>query len=199
MIVNDIRPSEWHPPVYIISGEQGEGKTTFLLEILGILTENYVKISGVAAPGYFQHGIRSGFSVLDLATGKSEELCSVKPSFASKKHGCYYFRSEAISFGCRALLKPMSSGQIDLLVIDEVGRFELEGAIWADCIDHIVGTAYPPMIWTVRCSLIKAVSKRWPVTKKVIFRVGSVRNEEFISDIMKEIIIYRSYKQGYVK
>jgi len=183
----------WQSPLYIISGEQGEGKTSFLIDILEKLAESGARIRGIAAPGYFKDGLRSGFSILNLETGISEELCSVTPSEGSEKHGRYFFKPEGLFFGYKALLNPITPGKADLLVIDEVGRFELEGAVWSNSINQILKMPYPPMIWTVRESLVDVVTKKWPVTRTIVRRVASINHEEFISDLKDEIMYYRSY------
>jgi len=187
-------PVDRQPPVYIISGERGEGKTGFLMEILAELSGKGVRVRGIAAPGHIRGGARSGFSVLDLATGMSEELCSVTPSLGCEQHGIYYFRPEGLSFGYRALSPPVP-GKTDLLVIDEVGKFELEGAVWAGCIDRLVGMPYPPMIWTVRRSLVDAVAERWPTTRQIVVEVGSAGHEAVIRDLLEEVGIYRSVRE----
>ena len=56
--------SDWKPPRFIITGEQGEGKTTLLLKILAELTSQGIRMPGMAAPGYFNETIRSGLIFL---------------------------------------------------------------------------------------------------------------------------------------
>lgn len=184
--------SAWHPPLYIITGEQGEGKTTFLMNILAELAEKGVMMSGIVAPGYFKDGLRSGFSLTNLATGKSTELCSVTPSPDSKYYGRYFFRSEGISFGCKAILDPHEQGKHDLLIIDEVGRFELNGAMWADCINCLMSMLYPPMIWTVRRCFVDEVAKRWPIPRTIVVDISLVSQAEIIRDLLEEVRVFRS-------
>lgn len=85
---------------------------------------------------------------------------------------------------------PQDTG--DLLVIDEVGRFELKGEIWADCISHLTLMPPTPMIWTVRRFFVDAVIAKWPMTRTIIIELGSVSKEKIIRDIMEEVRISRS-------
>lgn len=185
-------PTVWQPPVYIIAGEQGEGKTTFLMDILDELQGRGVCMNGIVAPGYFHEGLRSGFSLVDVATGISKELCSEYPSPDSEQHGRYYFQKTGISFGNRAILGLLEEGNTDLLVIDEVGRFELNGALWAGAIDRIMGMHHPPMIWTIRRSFVDAVLRKWPIKRTVVVDIGSSSPSGIIPDIMREVSIFRS-------
>ena len=188
---NDIRiPVSRQPPVYIISGEQAEGKTTFLMEILDNLRNEGVRMRGIVAPGYFQDGTRSGFSVVDVGTGISEELCSTTPDAGSERHARYYFKPEGLSFGNRAILD-FNPDTTDILVIDEVGRFDIQGAVWGGSIDKLVEQPHPPMIWTVRREFVGMVTKRWPI-RSAVRELGSVSSEKFTDDVMREIRIYQS-------
>ena len=43
------------------------------------LITHQIHVRGIVAPGYFTNGVRSGFSVIDVATGTGMELCSDVP------------------------------------------------------------------------------------------------------------------------
>jgi nucleoside-triphosphatase len=160
------------PPVFIITGEQGQCKTTFLHQVLGLTVGANVRVRGIIAPGHVRDGRRSGFTLVDLATGEHEELCSIDPDPRCEVHGRFYFRPEALAFGRRALAPP-DPRSTDLLVVDEVGRFELQGAVWADRLDRLVGHPHPPMIWTVRRRLLHTVVERWNIKNAVVVDVGA--------------------------
>lgn len=175
------------PPVYIITGEQGEGKTTFLTEILTILGREALCIRGIIAPGYVTDGLRSGFSLTDLGRGISEELSSTTPAPGGTYLGRYYFRPEGIAFGERAILTPHDDTKTDLLVIDEVGRFDVQGSLWGPCIDRLEETMNPPMIWTVRREFVPLVTSRWPRFPPVIIELKTRSAASVAGEILREI------------
>ncbi|MCK9319515.1 nucleoside-triphosphatase, partial [Methanoculleus sp.] len=129
-------------------------------------------VRGVLAPGHVRDGRRSGFTLVDLATGRHEELSSIDPDPRCEVHGRFYFRPEGLLFGRRALAPP-DPRETDLVVIDEVGRFELQGGVWAEQIDRLVALPHPPMIWTVRRRLLDTVIDRWKITNPVVVDVGA--------------------------
>jgi len=159
-------------PVFIITGGQGQCKTTFLHLVLGLIVGLNVRVRGIIAPGHMRDGRRSGFTLVDLATGEHEELCSVDPDPRCEAHGRFYFRPEGLAFGRRALAPP-DPRETDLLVIDEVGRFELQGGVWAEQLDHLLAHPHPPMVWTVRRRLLDTVVERWKITNPVVVDVGA--------------------------
>ena len=186
---------DWHPPVYVITGDPCEGKTGFLMKVLAGLNRENLKIRGFVAPGRFTDNVRSGFSLIDLSTGESEELCSSARYPECRQFGRFYFRKEGLSFGYRALSPLRAGGDTDLLVIDEIGLFELKGEVWSRCLDRIVSMPHPPMIWTVRRSLLDAIGRRWPVRRQIVIELDHVSPETWSCEIKKEIAIFRSQQR----
>lgn len=182
----------WQPPVYIVTGGQGEGKTTFVQKVIAGLLECGVKCRGIVTPGYYRDDVRTGFSVTDLATGIFRPLCSDTPLPGCEQHGRFYFLPEGLGLGYSALAVPFVPGSADVLVIDEVGRFELKGEVWAGCIDRITSAPYPPMIWTVRTDKVDEVLRRWPVPRHVIVGIGSASHEDVVRELVNEAGMYRS-------
>ncbi|MCK8518501.1 nucleoside-triphosphatase [Methanoculleus sp. 7T] len=177
-------------PVFIITGEQGQCKTTFLHLVLGLTVGLNVRVRGVLAPGHVRNGRRSGFTLVDLATGEHEELCSIDPDLRCEVHGRFYFRSEGLAFGRRALAPP-DPRETDLVVIDEVGRFELQGAVWADQIDRLLALPHPPMIWTVRRRLLDTVIQRWTIGNPIVVDVRNASVMATASDVMDAVWEWR--------
>jgi nucleoside-triphosphatase len=159
-------------PVFIITGGQGQCKTTFLHLVLGLTVGLNVRVRGVISPGYVRDGRRSGFTLVDLATGEHEELSSIDPDPRCEAHGRFYFRPEGLAFGRRALAPP-DPRETDLMVVDEVGRFELQGGVWAEQLDRLTAHPHPPMIWTVRRRLLHTVVERWNIQNPVVVDVGT--------------------------
>lgn len=178
-------------PVYIITGDPGEGKTTFLIDMVASLKRNDMRICGFVAPGYFREGVRSGFSLTDLEAGATQELCSSIPAPGSEKHGRFYFHKAGLEFGYRSLVPALIPGNADLAVIDEVGWFELNGSVWSACLDTLVNSFHPPMLWTVRRTLIDEVISHWEIQRPVVIDPAMVHKGSIINDILIEIKGYR--------
>lgn len=177
-------------PVFIITGEQGQCKTTFLYQVLGLITGLELRLRGVIAPGHVRNGRRSGFTLVDLASGRQELLCSTDPSPGCEVHGRFCFRPEGLALGRKAL-SLQGTGETDLLVIDEVGRFELQGAVWAGQLDRLCTLPHPPMVWTVRRRLLDTVIERWSLEDPVIVDVGAAGVLSAASGVMDAVWEWR--------
>ena len=177
-------------PVFIITGGQGQCKTTFLHLVLGLTVGLNVRVRGVISPGHVRDGRRSGFTLVDLATGEHEELSSIDPDPRCEVHGRFYFHPEGLAFGRRALAPP-DPRETDLMVIDEVGRFELQGGVWAEQIDRLVALPRPPMIWTVRRRLLDTVIDRWGIANPIVVDVATASVMETAGDVMDAVWEWR--------
>ena len=102
------------------------------------------------------------YEIQNIQTGKTLPLASRGFIENWNKTGNFYFNPEAILFGNKILTDP---GLIknDLIVLDEIGPFELDGKIWADSVSHLIITSDCPMILVVRnkfCLLYTSPSPR---------------------------------------
>ena len=73
-----------------------------------------------------------------------------------------------------------------IMVIDELGPFELKGQGWARAMDKLQQYCQGPMIWVVRESLIDDMLQRWPVNDYTIIRAGDQKPQEII-DLLRQI------------
>lgn len=87
---------------------------------------------------------------------------------------------------------PVYEKRTDLVVIDEVGRFELSGAMWAESIDQLCTMDHPPMIWTVRKEFIDAVYKKWTENTWIVADIKTMSQSILTSHIISEV---REYQQ----
>jgi len=164
-------------PIFIISGEQGEGKTTTLENVMQLLITKGVPVKGFTAPGKWKDNLRSRFFIKDLAGGESKLLCQNKPEMGFLKTGRFYFNLKGIEYGEQILLaaKPQ-----ELLVIDEVGMFEIKGYIWGPVLQQIVSSKKYPLIITVRKSFVDEVIRHFKINYAFVF--GLHENPEDISE-----------------
>ena len=63
----------------ILRGDTGSGKTTLATAVVASLRDRGHTVSGILAPGLLEHGRRTGFDVVDLATGESTPLARETP------------------------------------------------------------------------------------------------------------------------
>jgi nucleoside-triphosphatase THEP1 len=146
------------PPVHIVTAGRGEGKTTLVSDVVERLRSNGVRVGGVLAPGTWHDGTRAGFDVVDLQSRQRETLCS-RADRDGESVGGFRIRPDGLAFARRALGRGTLAG-CAIVVVDEVGPWELAGQGYAAQLDAL-RDAGVPLLLVVRDGLVEEVCARW--------------------------------------
>jgi nucleoside-triphosphatase THEP1 len=163
--------------VFILTGAQGSGKTTFLLKLAAALARRNISVGGILAPVVLQHGKRLGYDVQDIASGQQSPLCRIGMGTEELRAGPFAFLNQGITLGEDALITAAAARK-PVVVIDEVGPLELSGKGWSNAMPRILTRAGSVAILVVRPSLIGHVTDHWQITPETTWDVAHVTVEE---------------------
>ncbi len=166
--------------VFILTGAQGAGKTGRLIEVIDILLDAGIFVHGFYAKGYWDKNVRSRFDLVDIQSGKSALLCSDKLRKSFDLYGRFYFNPETINWGNKLLLTESGRQKI-LAVIDEVGRFEVNGLVWASALEKVLEKQFPVLL-VIRDIFVDDVIRKFGFVPDLIFSV-----ETDAGDISRQI------------
>ena len=152
--------------VLIITGEQGEGKTSLVQKILALPPLKPLNFAGLYCAGVWQKGERDHYLVVDIQSSKSALLCERSGPPSEIQSGRYNFREVGLTFG-RNILQQTLQAQPDLVIVDEIGHLELNGSGWAAELKALVDQQQT-MVWTIRPTLLDRVIAKWPVRYRLI-------------------------------
>ena len=158
--------------IFILTGTQGSGKTTFLKNLVEYLRKENILIGGIIANGFWENNVRTGFDLEDILTGEKILLCQTNPTEGWEKFRRFYFNPEGFTFGNK-VLNPVNIAKADIIVIDEVGPFELEGKGWTPAIKSLLKTIEKPMIWVVRESLTEDIIAHFKIDDFDVIDINS--------------------------
>ncbi|MCK4664523.1 MAG: DUF2478 domain-containing protein [Bacteroidales bacterium] len=186
-LLNTIKKQEnGNPKIFIITGERHQGKTTFVRQIVTKLKEKEFSVKGFLSEAIFTDGERTGYVLKDIETNKSVEICNINGNSDWNKTGCYYFNPDGIQFGYDILdIKKIKNS--DIIVIDEIGKFELNNEGWKKAIDNLLINSKIPMIWVVRKSLVSDVITKWNLSVVEIFDIKKNKIEDIIEKQVKKV------------
>ncbi len=171
--------------IIIISGKQGGGKTTLLQEMIVGLNKLGMRISGILAEGYWKNQKRDYFELINIKSNTRLLYCQREPKEGWEKLKHFYINPDGQKFG-EAALDPEYLDDSDIIVIDEVGPFELKGKGWANSIDNLLKKLPDRiMIWVVRRSLLDEVSNHFKIQPFKIFHIEEVCSENVIKFILE--------------
>ncbi len=152
--------------VVIVTGNQGDGKTTLIKELIGSNELQTRSFAGFYTEGTWVDDERDHYHIVDLKTGKSTLLCERSEPVSELRAGPFNFRKEGIEHGLNILQK-VKINRHTIVVIDEIGHLELHDDGWAEYIQKFIDQGQA-MIWTVRPALLDSVLSKWPVQASVI-------------------------------
>lgn len=117
-----------------ITGKPGTGKSTLIKELIEEVKKREKKIAGIFSPEIREHGIRKGFEIIDLASGKREIMAHVK--FSTPYVSKYGVSVENIEKIVQEFMHSFSSAEY--IFLDELGPMESKSKKFQSLIEKIL-------------------------------------------------------------
>lgn len=149
--------------VLLLSGNIGEGKSGMLQVLMEGLRADGRRVTGILSPAVLQDGRRIGYDLVDVASGRRTELSRIndRPGLAGRPSvGNFAFTPEGLHCGQEAL-SPTAAAGADVVMVDEVGPWELRDQGWAGRLYELTLETETPMIWVVRSDIVTQVCEHW--------------------------------------
>jgi len=170
----------------VVTGNTGTGKSTLVRGAVGLLRDQGFRVGGILAPGLIEDGRRTGFDIVDLRTGESTALAR-EHGEADGPHARwsrFAFRPDGLDLGRRAL--GPAADDTDVVIVDEVGPFELSGGGWAPSLDRLAAGYAGTLVLVVRESVVDAVRARWGSPDTVVCEVTGTSAEALAALIVTD-------------
>jgi nucleoside-triphosphatase len=127
------------PQNFFITGLPKAGKTVLLRRLIRALRAQGLTVGGLISPEEKHHGTRTGFYVMDIASGRIGRLADT----GSDGPKVSKYHVDVKSFESVAIPAMESYESCDVFVIDEVGPMELKSARFSDLLDGILDSDTP--------------------------------------------------------
>ena len=129
-----MKPSEPHHNIFIVTGKVHSGKTTFLSRLTDRLRMEHIAMAGFLSHGAFSENRRSSFTLVNIQNGAQILLATIEKCEGWIPFGSFFFNPEALREGEKIIRKGLDQ-RTDLVVLDELGPFELEGGGWTGILE----------------------------------------------------------------
>jgi len=156
--------------IFIVSGAIGEGKTSWLIKLTGLMREKGITTGGILALRITHDGIATGYDISDISSGMRTPFLRLT---GSETMGVERFSvsEEGLAAGQRAL-DPYANSKMDVVIVDEAGPLELRGMGWSNRIDELINNTRATVIIAVRKNLTGAVIDKFRIPEAQIIDVG---------------------------
>jgi len=168
--------------VIIIYGKKGEGKTSLARKLAALLRQNSYRAGGILAERVMDNGETIAYDLLDIESGKKIKFLRKNHDNTAEKIGSYSISPAAIERGKKIL---RGAGRGSITFIDEVGRLELRGRGWSDCLEYLLERKEGIVILTVRDSFLEQVINKWEITNYTLIN-ALTRSAEEAFDIIHD-------------
>lgn len=170
--------------IYVITGKTGEGKTTFVKNLIKTLTQKNISTSGIISEKIVSDSEVTGYDVVNIETGEKEVFLRLNKDCGKEKIGRYTICKNGLEFG-NNVLKTIVSYKNSFIVIDEVGMLELINSGWAESLDILTGAGVDNLLLVVRDANLDAVIKRWNLEEAIVINIANVSHSEAIDTIIE--------------
>lgn len=170
--------------IFVITGKIGEGKTTFVKNLIKTLTQKSITTSGIISEKITSDSEVTGYDVVNIETGEKEVFLRLNEDCGKEKIGRFSICKKGLEFGT-SVLKAIVSIKNSFVIIDEVGVLELRNSGWAESMDILTSAGLDNLLLVVRDTNLDAVMKRWDLGKAVVINIANVSHAEAIDTIIE--------------
>ncbi|HPS17485.1 MAG TPA: nucleoside-triphosphatase [Bacteroidales bacterium] len=170
--------------IIVLTGKGNVGKTSFLEKIITILKEEGRDVRGILSVGVLEQNYKTGYNLLNISTGEEKLFIKDENFPESTKFRKFYFSNDGLKWGMKILESEINFDS-QILIIDEIGPWELEEGGWAESLNKLAAHSKYKMIWVVREEILTDVIGKWNLKNPVIIDVSKTRVSEAQEKILK--------------
>jgi nucleoside-triphosphatase THEP1 len=174
----------------VLTGQVHVGKTTVCRKVADWAQQRGRRVRGILTlPIFDDDGSRLGIEALDLASGQQRELARVDRDWGGPCMGPYHFDPAALRWG-EDLVEQAIAGGCDLLVVDEIGRLELEmDSGFRRVLPLLANNTLPRSLLVVRATLLEALRTRVPTLQFVAFEVTQGNRDVLPLEVLRRLFL----------
>jgi len=179
----------------VLTGDVHIGKTTVCFKLVDWARQHGYAVCGILTQPFFDdQGVRLGLTVLDLASGERHDLARIAPTRSCShsasdgpRVGPYRFEPAGLRRASAVLERAVAESS-DLLIVDEVGRLELEqSAGLHEVLDLVAASGVPRTLWVVRRTLLDAFQRKLPGLRCVVLEATEANRSALHLEIAQRL------------
>lgn len=167
--------------IFIVTGKAGEGKTTFVKNLIGFFSKHNIETFGIISEKVITDSVITGYDVVNISTGEKKTFLRLNEDNRQERIGKFSVSKKGLEYGNR-ILQSLNPGKDAIIIIDEVGILELRNSGWAESLEMLLRRSVNYFLLVVRDSYLDGVIKKWKLDGAVIFNISKIScSSAFIS------------------
>ncbi len=144
----------------LIHGSKNQGKTTQVKQITQLLLNNNKSVMGFYSEKIMSDKKVIGYNLITIPQNKIFPFLSIVKNENQQQIGAFFIDDVAIKNGRKQIEKAITT-QVDFVIIDEVGKLELNNKGWHICIEKLLSEFNGKIILSIRTEFIEKAIKKW--------------------------------------
>ncbi|HRY98192.1 MAG TPA: nucleoside-triphosphatase [Bacteroidales bacterium] len=157
--------------VVLVTGEAGQGKTTFLLQLFTILRKEGIKTQGLVLKRILDGNQVQGYDLLLLGSERSLPFLRVATEGQTADIGRFRIATEGLETGLEHL-RSTPCRNAEILIMDEIGRLEMRGGGWDPVLQQFPMTGGPLLVASVRDTFLEEITSHYSLSPSYIVNAG---------------------------
>jgi len=172
--------------IFILTGKIAQGKTTKIQEIVADFKQKQIAIGGIYSPRVMENNLTIGYDVVDISTSERTLFLRNEEHADLSKIGKYSIFPQGLSKGKNALTFSANVTN-QLVIIDEVGKLELDNEGWASSLENLINHSTHHILLVVRDSFIEPVIQKWNLKNPIVFQTSENEHNHLSSTIINQL------------
>lgn len=157
--------------IFIITGKMDIGKTTFVKKTIENLKSKNIKVGGIYTQKVKENNERIGYDLVAVQSNKSATFLRTEGNENLEKVGIFSIYPKALALGIESL-KPENNKENQLVIIDEIGKLELENKAWAKSLDELILFNKNHLLLVVREDITEKIINKWSIQNYFVFNLN---------------------------
>ncbi len=170
--------------IFIITGKMDVGKTTFVKKVIENLKSKNIKVGGIYTQKVKENNERIGYDLVAVQTNKSEIFLRIEGNENLDKIGIFSIFPKALALGIESL-KPENNIENQVVIIDEIGKLELENRAWAKGLDELIQFNKSHLLLVVREDITEKIIEKWNFQNYFVFNLNENQSQNIEKKIME--------------
>jgi|APSaa5957512622_1039677.scaffolds.fasta_scaffold10474_3 nucleoside-triphosphatase THEP1 len=172
--------------VFIITGAIGKGKTSCIKNVIKKLEQEKTTVLGIYSERIIKNNITVGYDVINVSNNKSKKFLRLHGDNTLGKIGRFVIYPNGFQMG-RNTLNELQNTRAKIIVIDEIGKLEIDGGGWSECLLNLIKTRNNHLLLAVREEVLEKVIENLGIEAEIIYNVSENKCEDFSQRILQFI------------